>query len=58
MLPRKRRKIVVVGNTTSLRGHKGGVSIYGAPRGAQHGYMKYVAMDVAPYVNVNAAAQT
>jgi NAD(P)-dependent dehydrogenase (short-subunit alcohol dehydrogenase family) len=58
MLQRKRGKIVVVGSATSLRGRKGGVSIYGAARGAQHGYMKNVAMEVAPYVNVNATAQT
>ena len=58
MLQRKRGKIVVVGSATRLRGRKGGVSIYGAARGAQHGYMKNVAMEVAPYVNVNATAQT
>ena len=43
---------------SSLRGRKGGVSVYGAARGAQNGYMKNVAMEVAPYVNVNATAQT
>jgi 2-keto-3-deoxy-L-fuconate dehydrogenase len=48
MLRRKRGKIVVVGSATSLRGRKGGVSVY----------MKNVAMEVAPYVNVNAIAQT
>ncbi len=37
---RKRGKIVVVGSATSLRGRKGGVAVYGAARGAQHGYMK------------------
>jgi 2-keto-3-deoxy-L-fuconate dehydrogenase len=58
MLQRKRGKIVVVGSATSLRGRKGGVSVYGAARGAQNGYMKNVAMEVAPYVNVNATAQT
>ena len=37
---------------------KGGVAVYGAARGAQHGYMKNVAMEVAPHVNINATAQT
>ena len=37
MLERKRGKIVVVGSATSLRGRKGGVAVYGAARGAQHG---------------------
>jgi 2-keto-3-deoxy-L-fuconate dehydrogenase len=58
VLERKRRKIVVVGSATSLRGRKGGVAVYGAGCGAQHGYMKNVAMEVAPYVNINATAQT
>jgi NAD(P)-dependent dehydrogenase (short-subunit alcohol dehydrogenase family) len=58
MLERQRGKIVVVGSATSLRGRKGGVAVYGAARGAQHGYMKNVAMEVAPYVNINATAQT
>jgi 2-keto-3-deoxy-L-fuconate dehydrogenase len=58
MLERKRGKIVVVGSATSLRGRNGGVAVYGAARGAQHGYMKNVAMEVAPYVNINATAQT
>jgi 2-keto-3-deoxy-L-fuconate dehydrogenase len=58
MLERKRGKIVVVGSATSLRGRKGGVAVYGAARGAQHGYMKNVAMEVAPYGNINATAQT
>ena len=48
MLERQRGKIVVVGSATSLRGRKGGVAVYGAARGAQHGYMKNVAMEVAP----------
>jgi 2-keto-3-deoxy-L-fuconate dehydrogenase len=58
MLERKRGKIVVVGSATSLRGRSGGVALYGGARGAQHGYMKNVAMEVAPYVNINATAQT
>jgi 2-keto-3-deoxy-L-fuconate dehydrogenase len=58
MLQRKRGKIVVVGSATRLRGRKGGVAVYGAARGAQHGYMKNVAMEVAPHVNINATAQT
>jgi hypothetical protein len=31
---------------------------WSAARGAQHGYMKNVAMEVALYVNINAKAQT
>jgi 2-keto-3-deoxy-L-fuconate dehydrogenase len=58
MLQRKRGKIVVVGSATSLRGRKGGVAVYGAARGAQHGYIKNVAIEVAPHVNINATAQT
>ena len=58
MLERKRGKIVVVGSATSLRGRKGVVAVYGAARGARHGYMKNVAMEVAPYVNINATEQT
>jgi NAD(P)-dependent dehydrogenase (short-subunit alcohol dehydrogenase family) len=50
--------MVVVGSATSLRGRKGGVAVYGAARGAQRGYMKNVAMEVAPYGNINATAQT
>src|SRR5271156_335284 len=58
MLERKRGKIVVVGSADSLRRRSGGVALYGAARGAQHGYMKNVAMEVAPYVNINGTAQT
>jgi 2-keto-3-deoxy-L-fuconate dehydrogenase len=58
MIARKQGKIVVVGSATPLRGRKGGVSIYGAARGAQFGYMRNVAMEVAPYVHINATAQT
>ncbi|MGV7241130.1 SDR family NAD(P)-dependent oxidoreductase [Caballeronia sp. M23-90] len=58
MLERKQGKIVVVGSATPLRGRKGGVSIYGAARGAQFGYMRNVAMEVAPHVHINATAQT
>jgi 2-keto-3-deoxy-L-fuconate dehydrogenase len=50
--------MVVVASATSLRGRKGGVAVYGAARGAQRGYMKNVAMEVAPYGNINATAQT
>ena len=50
--------MVVVANATSLRGGKGGIAVYGAARGAQRGYMKNVAMEVAPYGNINATAQT
>jgi 2-keto-3-deoxy-L-fuconate dehydrogenase len=58
MLERKRGKIVVVGSADSLRGRSGGVALYGGARAAQHGYMRHVAMEVAPYVNVNATAQS
>ena len=58
MLARKRGKIVVVGSADSLRGRSGGVSLYGGARAAQHGYMRHVAMEVAPHVNVNATAQS
>jgi NAD(P)-dependent dehydrogenase (short-subunit alcohol dehydrogenase family) len=40
-LERQRGKIVSVGR-------KGGVAVYGAARGVQHGYIKNVAMEVAP----------
>jgi NAD(P)-dependent dehydrogenase (short-subunit alcohol dehydrogenase family) len=58
MLERKRGKIVVVGSADSLRGRSGGVALYGGARAAQHGYMRHVAMEVAPHVNVNATAQS
>jgi NAD(P)-dependent dehydrogenase (short-subunit alcohol dehydrogenase family) len=58
MLERKRGKIVVVGSADSLRGRSGGVALYGGARAAQHGYMRQVAMEVAPHVNVNATAQS
>jgi 2-keto-3-deoxy-L-fuconate dehydrogenase len=57
MLGRKRGKIVVVGSTAGIKGRSGGVALYGAARGAQHAYMRNVAQEVAPYVNVNATAQ-
>jgi 2-keto-3-deoxy-L-fuconate dehydrogenase len=58
MLERKRGKIVVVGSADSQRGRSGGVALYGGARAAQHGYMRHVAMEVAPHVNVNATAQS
>src|SRR4029077_12846705 len=58
MLERKRGKIVVVGSADSLRGRSGAVARYGASRAAQRGYMRHVAMEVAPHVNVNATAQS
>ncbi|MEA2959124.1 MAG: 2-keto-3-deoxy-L-fuconate dehydrogenase [Alphaproteobacteria bacterium] len=58
MLERKKGKIVVVGSADSLRGRSGGVALYGGARAAQHGYMRHVAMEVAPHVNVNATAQS
>ena len=58
MLERKRGKIVVAGSTAGIKGRRGGVALYGAARGAQHAYMRNLAQEVAPYVNVNATAQT
>jgi NAD(P)-dependent dehydrogenase (short-subunit alcohol dehydrogenase family) len=58
MLERKRGKIVVVGSADSLRGRSDGVALYGAARAAQHGYMRHVAVEVAPHINVNATAQS
>jgi 2-keto-3-deoxy-L-fuconate dehydrogenase len=58
MLERKRGKIVVVSSADSLRGRSGGVALYGGARAAQLGYMRHVAMEVAPHVNVNATAQS
>jgi 2-keto-3-deoxy-L-fuconate dehydrogenase len=58
MMERKKGKIVVVGSADSLRGRSGGVALYGGARAAQHGYMRHVAMEAAPHVNVNATAQS
>jgi 2-keto-3-deoxy-L-fuconate dehydrogenase len=58
MLERQRGKIVVAGSTAGIKGRNGGVALYGAARGAQHAYMRNVAHEVAPYVNVNATAQS
>jgi 2-keto-3-deoxy-L-fuconate dehydrogenase len=58
MLERKSGKIVVTGSASALRGRAGGVALYGAARGAQLAYMRNVALEVAPHVNINATAQT
>jgi 2-keto-3-deoxy-L-fuconate dehydrogenase len=58
MLERRRGKIVVVGSTAGTKGRSGGVALYGAARGAQHAYMRNLAHEVAPYVNVNGTAQS
>ena len=58
MLERKRGKIVVVGSTAGIKGRSGGVALYGAARGAQHAYMRNLAHEVAPYINVNGTAQS
>src|ERR1700733_8231570 len=58
MLERKRGKNVVVGSAHGRHGRRGGVAVYGGARAAQHGYMRHVAMEVAPWVNVNATAQS
>jgi 2-keto-3-deoxy-L-fuconate dehydrogenase len=52
MLERKRGKIVVVGSAAGIKGRSGGVALYGAARGAQHAYMRNLAQEVAPHVNV------
>jgi 2-keto-3-deoxy-L-fuconate dehydrogenase len=57
MIARKRGKIVVVGSTAGIKGRKGGVALYGAARGAQHAYMRNVANEVAPYIQINGTAQ-
>ncbi|MGV7241126.1 SDR family NAD(P)-dependent oxidoreductase [Caballeronia sp. M23-90] len=58
MLERKSGKIVVTGSASALRGRSGGVALYAAARGAQLAYMRNVALEVAPHVNINATAQT
>ena len=58
MLERKRGKIVVVGSTAGIKGRSGGVALYGAARGAQHAYMRNLAHEVAPTINVNGTAQS
>jgi 2-keto-3-deoxy-L-fuconate dehydrogenase len=58
MTERKRGKIVLVGSASGLNGRKGGVALYGAARGAQHAYMRNLALEVAPHIQVNATAQT
>jgi len=58
MLERKCGKIVVVGSSAAVKGRKGGVALYGAARGAQFGYMRNLAQEVAPYIQVNGTAQT
>jgi 2-keto-3-deoxy-L-fuconate dehydrogenase len=58
MLARKSGKIVVVGSSAGVKGRKGGVALYGAARGAQLAYMRNLAMEVAPHIQVNATAQT
>lgn len=58
MLERRRGKIVVVGSTAGIKGGVGGVALYGAARGAQHAYMRNLAHEAAPYINVNSTAQS
>lgn len=58
MLERGRGKIVVVGSTAGIKGRRGGVALYGAARGAQHAYMRNLAHEVAPTINVNGTAQS
>jgi 2-keto-3-deoxy-L-fuconate dehydrogenase len=58
MIERKRGKIVLVGSSAGVKGRKGGVALYGAARGAQHAYMRNLAQEVAPHIQVNATAQT
>lgn len=58
MLERKSGKIVVTGSVNAIKGRAGGVTLYSAARGAQMAYMLNLALEVAPYINVNATAQT
>jgi 2-keto-3-deoxy-L-fuconate dehydrogenase len=58
MMERKRGKIVLVGSSAGVKGRKGGVALYGAARGAQLAYMRNLALEVAPHIQVNATAQT
>jgi len=58
MLERKGGKIVVTGSVNAIKGRAGGTTLYSAARGAQLSYMRNLACEVAPYVNVNATAQT
>jgi 2-keto-3-deoxy-L-fuconate dehydrogenase len=58
MLKRKSGKIVVTGSVNAIKGRAGGVTLYSAARGAQIAYMRNLALEVAPYINVNATAQT
>ncbi|HSV80155.1 MAG TPA: SDR family oxidoreductase [Ramlibacter sp.] len=57
MMRRRGGKIVVVGSAAALRGRQG-LAVYSAARAAQHGYVRSLALEAAPYVNVNATAQT
>lgn len=58
MLERKSGKIVVTGSVNAIKGRAGGVTLYSAARGAQIAYMRNLAAEVAPHINVNATAQT
>jgi 2-keto-3-deoxy-L-fuconate dehydrogenase len=57
MLERRRGKIVVVGSAAALRARKG-LAAYAAARAAQHAYVRTVALEAAPCVQINATAQT
>jgi 2-keto-3-deoxy-L-fuconate dehydrogenase len=58
MLARKNGKIVVTSSVNAIKGRAGGATLYSAARGAQIAYMRYLAHEVAPHINVNATAQT
>jgi 2-keto-3-deoxy-L-fuconate dehydrogenase len=58
MLERKSGKIVVASSVNAIKGRADGVTLYSAARGAQIAYMRHLAFEVAPHINVNATAQT
>lgn len=58
MMARRQGQIVVVGAGAALRGVPRR-AVYSAARAAQHGYVRSVAVEVAPYnVQINATART
>jgi 2-keto-3-deoxy-L-fuconate dehydrogenase len=58
MLERGNGKIVVTSSVNAIKGRADGVTLYSAARGAQIAYMRNLAFEVAPHINVNATAQT
>ena len=58
MLARRSGKIVVTSSVNAIKGRAGGATLYSAAREAQIAYMRHLAHEVAPHMNVNATAQT